>query len=196
MAVITKKVYGCGFLLFTLKTLRDVLGIKKESTLFSMIKKLARAGVLTKIERNKYLLEGGKVNDFISANFIYQPSYISFESALNFYGILSQFPYQISSATARKTVEKTFQDKLFAYTHIKKDLFWGYEKKKDFLIALPEKALLDQLYLTAKGYKKLNLDEYDLSRMDVPRLKEYLNRYPRTRQFESTIKVLEKYTHI
>lgn len=192
LAILTKKIYNSGFLLFTLKTLRDILEIKKEGTMFSVVKKLLRAGVLMKIERNKYLLKGAKVNDFALANFIYQPSYVSFETALNFYGILSQFPYEISSATTKKTVGKIFQGKAFIYTHIKKDLFWGYEKKEDFMIAFPEKALLDQLYLSAKGYKKINLDEYDLSQINISRLKEYLNKYPKTRQFEKAVKTLKE----
>jgi len=196
LASITKKVYDSGVSFFTLKTLRDILEISKESTLFSIVKKLIKAKVLLKIEKDKYLLKGREVSDFALANFIYQPSYVSFESALNFYGILSQFPYEISSATARKSVKKVFQDKIFVYTHIKKELFWGYEKKENFLIALPEKALLDQVYLMSKGYKSISLDEYDLSRIKVSRLKEYLSKYPKTRQFKSAVKLLKKYLHI
>jgi len=196
LAGITKKVYDSGFSFFTLKTLRDILEINRESTLFSIVKKLMKAGVLLKIEKDKYLLKGREAGDFALADFIYQPSYVSFESALNFYGILSQFPYEISSATARKSVKKVFQDKIFVYTHIKKELFWGYEKKENFLIALPEKALLDQVYLMSKGYKSISLDEYDLSRIKVSRLKEYLSKYPKTRQFKSAVKLLKKYLHI
>ncbi len=186
-------IYNSGFSLFTVKTLSYISEIKKEGTLFSVIKKLLQAGILVKIERDKYLLKGTKINDFSLANFIYQPSYVSFESALNFYGILSQFPYEISSATTKKTVGKIFQNKVFTYTHIKKDLFWGYEKKEDFVIAFPEKALLDQLYLTAKGYKRINLDEYDISKVRISRLKKYLSKYPKTRQFKSAVKMLKKY---
>jgi len=196
LATATKKIYDSNFSLFTLKTLRDLLGIKKESTLFSIIKKLTKLGILTKIEKNKYLLKEAKIHDFVLANFIYQPSYISFESALNFSGILSQFPYEISSATTKKTVEKVFQGKTFVYTQIKKNLFWGYEKKEDFIIAFPEKALLDQLYLAAKGYKRINLDEYDLSKIYISRLKEFLDKYSKTRQFKSAIKLLKKYLRL
>lgn len=192
LAIITKKIYDSSFSLFTLKTLRDVLEIRKESTMFSIVKKLIRAKVLIKIERNKYLLRDAKINDFALANFIYQPSYVSFENALNFYGILSQFPYGVSSATTKKTLVKNFQDKAFVYTHIKEDLFWGYEKKQGFIIAFPEKALLDQLYLWAKGYKKISLDEYDLSRINLSRLKKYLKKYPQTRQFKRAIKALKE----
>ena len=190
---ITKSIYDSGLSLFTLKTLRDIFEVKKEGTFFSLLKKLIKAGILIKIEKDKYLLKGAKVCDFALANFFYPSSYISFESALNFYGILSQFPYVISSATSRKTVKKVFQDKVFEYVHIKKDLFWGYEKKQDFIIALPEKALLDQLYLAGKGYKKTNLDEYNLEEINSSRLKKFLAQYPKTGQFKRVIEKLKKY---
>jgi predicted transcriptional regulator of viral defense system len=192
----TKRIYDSRLSFFTIKTLKDILEVRKESSLFPVIKRLLQVGLLVKIERDKYLLKGAKVHDFALANFIYRPSYISFESALNFYGILSQFPYEVTSVTSKKTVKKTFESKVFVYNHIKMDLFWGYKKQDNFLIAFPEKALLDQLYLTAKGYKNISLDEYDLSRISTLRLKKYLRKYSRTRQFEGTIKILERYLRI
>jgi len=196
LAIITKKIYASNFSLFTLKTLRDILEIKTESTLFSIIKKLRQANIIEKIERNKYLLAGTRIHDFALANFLYRPSYVSFESALNFYGILSQFPYEISSATGKKPIKQSNQNKIFVYTHIKNDLFWGYEKKEDFIIAWPEKALLDQIYLASKGYKKINLDEYDLSKINHLKLKKYLSKYPKTRQFTSAAQKFKKYIHL
>jgi predicted transcriptional regulator of viral defense system len=99
LVAITKRIYDSRLSFFTIKTLKDILEVRKESSLFPVIKNLLRAGILVKIERDKYLLKGAKVHDFALANFIYRPSYISFESALNFYGILSQFPYEVTSIT-------------------------------------------------------------------------------------------------
>jgi len=192
LAVLTKKIYESKLSFFTLKTLRDILEIKKEATLFSVIKRLLEADILIKLEKDKYLLKSEKISDFALANFIYQPSYISFESALNFYGILSQFPYEITSATTRKTAKKIFQERIFVYTKIKKELFFGYEKKENFIIAFPEKALLDQLYLSSKGFKRINLDEYNLESLNVIRLKSYLEKYPETRQFKNAINLLRE----
>ena len=193
LAAITKRIYESGFSFLGLRTLKNVLEIKKKASLFLVIKKLIKTGILIKIERNKYLLKSAKTSDFALANFLYQPSYVSFETALNFYGILSQFPYEISSATTRKTNKKKFEDKVFTYTRIKKDLFWGYEKKKGVIIALPEKALADQIYLSSKGYKRINLDEYDLERISTLKLKKYLNKYPKTRQFKNILEKVKKY---
>jgi predicted transcriptional regulator of viral defense system len=197
LVALTKNIYNAKLNLFTLQTLRDTLEIKKDSTLFSIVRKLINSGLLLKIEKDKYLLKDAAVSDYSLANFIYQPSYISFETALNLCGILSQFPYEISSATTKKTQRKTFQDKIFSYIHIKKDLFWGYEKKGNFLIAIPEKALLDQLYLSAKGYKSINLDEYNWGRIRIERLRQYIRNYScKTRQFSSAIDKLKEYIRI
>jgi len=193
LAVITKKIYDSERNVFTVKTLKDLLEIKKESTLFDIVRRLLKNEILLKVERGKYLLKGVGIHDFVLANFVYQPSYISFESALNFYGILSQFPYEISSSTSKKTVQKTIEGKAFIYIHIKKDLFWGYEKNNGFLIALPEKALLDQIYLASKGLRSLNLDEYDLSSIDIKKFKEFLIKYPKTRQFNKIVGEIKKY---
>ena len=192
LALATKKIYDSGLKLFTAKTLAYILAVKKENTRFSLIKRLLRNKVLLKVERNRYILQNARVNDFSLANFIYKPSYISFESALNFYGILAQFPYEVTSSTAKKTKQKVIDKKVFNYSHLKKELFWGYEKKEDFLIALPEKAVLDQLYLASKGLRKIALDEYDFSLINRKILKENLKKFPQTGQFKKIVKTLKK----
>lgn len=192
LAAITKKIYDSDFNLFTLKTLQDILEIEKESSFYSILKRLLQNEVLLKIERGKYLLKNAKINDFSLANFVYNPSYISFESALNFYGILSQFPKEVTNATFKKTKEKIIGERVFSFTHIKKDLFWGYEKKEDFLIAFPEKALLDQLYLSSKGLRSISLDEYDFSNLNIERIEKFINKFPRTKQFIKAVKDLKK----
>ena len=180
LALITKEIYNSSIELFTLKTLKDLLAIDKASSLFKVISRLSSSGIIKKIERNKYILKDFSGSEFKLANFIYEPSYVSFESALSYYGILSQFPYEITSVTIKQTKLKTIDDKQYGYYHLKKDLFWGYEKKDNYLIADKEKALADQLYFSIKGLKKINLDEYDLSLIDNRKLKSYLSKYPRS----------------
>jgi len=41
-----------------------------------------------------------------------------------------------------------------------------FTKKNNILIALPEKALFDQLYFASKGIKLIDFDEYDLSHIN------------------------------
>ena len=61
------------------------------------------------------------------------------------------------------------------------------------MIALPEKALLDQLYLAAKGLRSLNLDEYDFSLVNSKRLAEYIDNYPRTKRFNKIVCLTRKH---
>ncbi len=193
LSTITKKIYYSGLTLFTAKVLTDILETRKENTTFNVIKRLIESGVIEKIERNKYMLSDKRNSDFSLSYFLYQPSYISFETALNFYGILSQFPYEITAATQRKTKKKEIKGKMFSYVHLKKDLFWGYNKKEDYLIASPEKALLDQLYFASKGLKKADVDEYDFSFISTMQFKIYVKKYPQTVQWKKIINDLSKY---
>lgn len=186
MSFLTKKIYESSIQLFTLKTLREHLDIDQSSSLYKIVNRLLESHVLVKIERNKYGLKKYSDSEFTLANFIYEPSYVSFESALSFYGILSQFPYEITSATLNQTRSKEFNDKKFGYYHFKKSLYWGYVKEDNYLIAEREKALTDQLYLASKGIKKIHLEEYDLSLINVIKIKSYISRYPQTTQFKKS----------
>lgn len=187
VAFFTKILYDSPIKLFYLKTLRDILRIKKISSFYNVVHRLVKSGVLEKIERGKYVLKNDSENEFALAHFIYEPSYISFESALSFYGILPQFPYEVTSATIKQTKTKEHHGKSFSYYHLQKGLFWGYIKQDKYLIAEKEKALLDQLYFSAKGIKTVHLDEYDFSLVNKTTFKMYLARFPMTRQFKKIV---------
>ena len=178
-AVLVKQIYQSNLELFTTKTLRDLLGANlPQATFFSMLSRLTRQNILQKLERDKYMLVGGRAHDFRIANFLYEPSYVSLEAALNFHGVLPQFPYEIASMTTRKPVTKTVDEKTYRYARIKRSLFWGYESVQGFLIAQPEKALLDLLYLTSKGLAILHMDELDTSKLDKARFASYAKKFP------------------
>lgn len=196
LGLMTKKIYDSSLQLFPLKTLQELLEINKTSSFFKIISHLIESGVLTKIERNKYIIKNYSGSDFSLANFIYEPSYISFESALSYYGILSQFPYETTSATLKQTRSKQFKDKQYVYYKIKKELFWGYIKQENFLIAEKEKALADQMYLASKGIKVTHFEEYNLSTIDRGKLESYLSKYPKTHQFKNSVISLSYYLKI
>lgn len=179
---IIKKIFESKIEFFNIKTLHDILDIKKDSTFYNTVKRLTDNGILKKLERNKYILKDSKISNLLLANFLYIPSYISFETALNIHGVLSQFPYEISSATTKKSLEKKIDNTVFSYSHLQKSLFWGYQKN-NFLIAEAEKALLDLAYVSGKGFKKLDLEEYNFSEINKTKIKKYLGKYPETRQF-------------
>ena len=126
--------------------------------------------------------------DQIAANLMYRPSYISLYSALAYYGMIPEFVVRTTSVTTLKTA--TFSNVMgaFDYRHVKTDLFWGYHmidsiNQRKVLIALPEKALLDLLYLTPslkseEDMLQLRLDEdYMASEFDLEQAKLFLERF-------------------
>lgn len=159
----------------TTQEVASFLDIENQRTLENTVKKLLDESILIQLEKGKYLIGGKKVTDFEIAQYFYTPSYVSFETALNYHGILSQFPYEITSATTKKRSTKTYQEKAFSFLSIKKDLFLGYAKLGDSLIAIPEKALFDQLYMALKGSRSIsNLDEYDLANINKAKFEDFL----------------------
>lgn len=122
------------------------------------------------------------------ANRMYRPSYISLHTALAFYGIIPEAVVQITSVTSLKTAY--FQNPIgeYQYRSLRKELIFGYDIRaisegKSFLLAQPEKALLDLLYLypfykTEEEMKELRLDEdFLLEELDFQRLQDYASKY-------------------
>lgn len=192
----TKRLFQSDIFLFTLKTLRDILLLRSQDTLYLYIRKLIRLGVLTKLERGVYTLCARPPQTFCIANILHRPSYVSFETALNVHGILSQFPYEITSVTTGKPIQKTVQGKLYTYSRVQPAWFFGYEKTDGFLMATPEKALLDQAYFAVRGLRQFPIDEYDLSRIHKTRLAAYVSSLPKTAHTKRVAKRLSAYIRI
>ena len=152
--------------LFTAGDLKKLLKIAKDNTLYKTTEGLIKDKVLIRLSKGKYFYRATKPHDFEIANFIYSPSYISFESALNFYNILIQTPYCVTSATPLRNTVILANNREYIYTHINPQIYFGYKKENTFLIAAPEKALVDLMYLASKGLKKIDIKELDLSQID------------------------------
>lgn len=163
--------------LFTLADFSKLFTIYNQQTLYKKIARLEAKKIIQKLIKGKYRFMLHPVNDFLIANFLYQPSYISLESALSFYGIITGFPYQITSITIKKPKAIELDHQEFKYSRIANHLFWGYEKQEGFLLAEREKALLDYIYLGVKGLRTLNFDEMELSDIDTKKLVIYAKKY-------------------
>lgn len=165
LALLTKKLLDSSLDLVDKKTLADLWEIENQRTVYRIIRGFVNKGIIEKIERDKYRI-GGRGGSFEIANFLYQPSYVSLETALNHWGVLSQFPFEISSVTVKKSVKKEYEDKVYAYYRLSNKYFGGFEKIGGFLIATAEKALFDLLYLVSKGVKNIDEGDYDLGKID------------------------------
>lgn len=137
-----------------------------------------KSGYITQLRRGLYLFERNSyedINHFYVANKIYEPSYISLESALSLYSIIPERVCSVTSVCTKKT--KTFENKLglFRYRHLKPSCFRGFRSVnffgKNVFFAEPEKAVVDFLYFNLSGFdssnvKEVMLDSYRFSELD------------------------------
>jgi predicted transcriptional regulator of viral defense system len=147
-----------------------------------------KKGYLKKIRRGFYCFREQELNrDFLfySANKIYAPSYVSLETALKYYGFIPEEIFQIISVSPKKTSSFNTSVSNFAYRHIKAKLYWGYQLiafgEQNLLLAEPEKAILDYLYVhprlkTPADFEgmRINRDEFK-AQVDPAKLQSYLN---------------------
>lgn len=162
---------------FTVTDLEKILRLPRAS-LYVTLTRLVQAGMLVRLRKNMYKLAFAPTHSEKAANELYFPSYLSFESALSKYGILSQIPYTLTFATTRPTKNIVLENTPVEYRHMKHDLFFGYVLENGIYIALPEKALLDELYLVSRGKGTLAIEELDLREINVVRLEEYAEKFP------------------
>jgi predicted transcriptional regulator of viral defense system len=150
-----------------------------------------KKGLLIKLKQGLYTFpEYKKKPDFALhfANRIYKPSYISLHTALSFYGMIPETVVQITSVSPLKT--NTFNNVFarYSYKSIKNELMFGYESKpfadeRVLLMATPEKAILDLIYLypeyrTMQEMEDLRLDEDFLGEdLNQDLMNEYLLRF-------------------
>lgn len=162
---------------FTMADLEKITGLERDS-LKVTLNRLVKKDILIRLKRGVYQLSLNMVDVGKVANQLYYPSYLSFESALSRYGVLSQIPYTQTFATTRKSKKMIIWNTEIEFTQLKKDLYFGYKLEKGIYIAEPEKALLDQLYITSRGKRTISIEELDLRSINQKILEEYAKKYP------------------
>ena len=121
---------------------------------------LKKKGYLRSLKRGQYFNLKSKYIKTTSyelvANSLYFPSYVSMEWALQFYGLLSDRVTVVTSVTTMRSKDFKTPYALFSYKHITKKRYpVGYvsmvhNDNDIFLIARPEKALIDYINIRAK----------------------------------------------
>ena len=118
------------------------------------------------------------------ANALYRPSYLSGLWALGHYDLIPERVVRFTSVTPR--VPRRFENPygVFDYRNIKQDAFFGFRSvsagTRTFLVADPEKALLDHWHLTAGEWTPERLDEMryqHVAQINAERLTRYAERF-------------------
>jgi predicted transcriptional regulator of viral defense system len=120
----------------------------------------------------------------VLANPLYRPSYLSGLWALGHYDLIPERVVRFTSVTPR--VPRRFENPfgVFDYRNIKQDAFFGSSStevgSQKFLVAEPEKALLDHWHLTEGEWTSQRLDEMryqHVAQVDAARLRLYAQRF-------------------
>ena len=178
---------------------------KQYSNIYQKINNECKKGILVKIKRGLY--SDDLYNDKeVIANICYNPSYISFEYALSYYGVIPEFVSTFTSATFGKKNNKIYhmKDFTFDYRSVPDEvvpmgiLILKNSKDISYKIASKEKALCDLLYskypvrsikdLKTLLFEDMRIDENEFLKMNVEFIKEIAPLY-----HSNSLNVLKKY---
>ena len=178
---------------------------KEYSNIYQKINNECKKGILVKIKRGLYTDDLYNDKEVI-ANICYNPSYISFEYALSYYGVIPEFVSTFTSATFGKKNNKIYhmKDSTFDYRSVPDEVFpmgiliMKNSKDISYKIASKEKALCDLLYskypvrsikdLKTLLFEDMRIDENEFLKMNVEFIKEIAPLY-----HSNSLNVLKKY---
>jgi predicted transcriptional regulator of viral defense system len=113
---------------------------------------------------------------FRISNCLHHPSYISLESALAYYQMIPEAAFSFQAVSTRKTTTYNTPAGTFNYRTVKPQLYFGYtiHHTEGFpaLIAEPEKAILDFLYL---NHRLQTPDDIYALRLNYYTMQELIN---------------------
>lgn len=163
--------------------------LKAYSSPGSKLTRMIKKGEVIKIKRGLYLPGNCTLYSTKTlANIIYGPSYISFEYALSYYGLIPEKVQATTSACYNKNKNKKFNTPVgvYIYQYVNSSVYpYGInrfeENNTPFLIASPEKALCDTLSkirgittindLTEFLNDDLRIDNDEMIRLDINYIK-------------------------
>ena len=138
-------------------TISSILINNGYSRINDKINNLKKKGSLQALKRGLYLHKSPFIQTSISkeiiANTMLSPSYISFDYALHYHGLIPESVFDVTSATTKRSKSFKSHSGTYSFKQIKKELFpvgltIESTKNGNFIIASKEKALCDKVYYT------------------------------------------------
>ena len=163
-------------------------------------------GYIEPLAGGYYLLADRAMDEmylFMLANKIYEPSYVSLESALAYYEVIPETVFGVTSVSSRKTKQYESTWGVFSYRSVKSQYMIGYQVIENspgskFKIACLEKAVLDYLYLNSEIQSLADFEGLRWNRMQLHGLlnrsifAKYVNIYDK-RALESRVDQFMEY---
>ena len=108
-------------------TLSTILVNNGYKSIKDKIDNLKQKGIIRSLKKGLYIHNSQYTKNIISkeiiANNMLSPSYISFDYALYFYGLIPESVMDITSATTKRSKSFNTDYGVFSFKHIKKELF-------------------------------------------------------------------------
>ena len=136
------------------------------------IARMIHRGDLIRLRRGLYATRR-ELNPLSLAASVYGPSYISFETALSYHGLIPEAVFEIVSATVKRPKEFENQFGLFRFRRVPQQVYpIGIERAVEteipFLIASPTKALCDRIALEPRMRSMRDVRRWaELMRLDA-----------------------------
>lgn len=178
------------------------------------IHELISAGIIEPVKKGLYLpsakLSETRTEPFLLANHMLGPSYVSFDSALSYYGLIPERVFEVASATTKASRRFDTPTGVFSFTRMPLPYYsFGIRQievgeNQNALIATPEKALFDKIINTA-GLKlrskiaaseylidNLRMDEDQLKQLDAQVMKVWLSDSPKRESLAQVINLISE----
>lgn len=157
------------------------------------VTKLLSSGDLVRIKKGLYVDPHSqyKYSKEILANLVYGPSYVSLEYALRYHNLIPEAVRVVTSVTTGRKRRYSTPVGDFDYAHMPQRfyspgvMYQLIDGKRAYMIASPEKALFDMLYLRypdikesefeAHIFENMRIDESDFARLDFSILEAVLS---------------------
>ncbi|WP_026063168.1 type IV toxin-antitoxin system AbiEi family antitoxin domain-containing protein [Pedobacter arcticus] len=174
---------------------------------------LLKSGVLKAVKRGIYLpgpiLGNQQPEPFLLANHILGPSYVSFDAALAYHGLIPERVFEVSSATTKATRKFNTQVGVYSYIHLPLPYYSfginhvAFGDKQYGMVASPEKALFDKIIgsagvvlrsaVTAYDYllESLRMDEERLKELNIDEMESWLPNSPKKESLLMIIKMIK-----
>jgi hypothetical protein len=177
------------------------------------IHELISAGIIDPVKKGLYLssakITTNRTEPFLLANHMLGPSYISFDSALSYHGLIPERVFEVSSATTKASRRFSTPVGSFSFKRLPLPYYsFGIRQleineNQNILIASPEKALFDKIVTTgltirsktgAHEYliENLRMDENQLRQLDVQIMQTWLDDAPKKESLNLIVKLIKE----
>lgn len=185
-------------LVFTTRELSASTGLSISST-SQGLSKLEGEGVLKRVMQGVWAMVGDRrFSPFMLVPFLSpaHQNYVSFISAMHIYGMISQIPQTVTVASTAHTKKIATPVATFSIHQIDPYFFAGFDWHKNghYLIATPEKAWIDCLYISSRrGKRYASFPEVEFPhKFSIQKARKWADEIRDTRLRKSVIEKFEK----